>query len=413
MVVMACTLFFACTTNSNSQNDRTTLPASASMGQLPTNQLPQQEPIQVGAERLDQYLPMLYNKRVGMVVNQTSMLGEMHLVDALLRQGIEVTKVFAPEHGFRGKADAGELVKNSRDIKTGLPIISLYGKNKKPSAEQLAGLDVLVFDIQDVGARFYTYISTMHYVMEAGAENGIPVLVLDRPNPNGHYVDGPILEPRFKSFVGMHPIPIVHGLTVGELAQMINQEGWLKNGVRCQLTVVPCLGYTHYAMYELPVKPSPNLPNIRSIYLYPSLCLFEGTRVSVGRGTNKQFQVIGSPDSNQFPYRFTPVSRAGAKYPKHEHKTCYGYDLTYISPNTLRRMTSLNLNWLIDLYQSSSNKANFFDRKDFFNKLAGTDQLVQQVMNGMSAAQIRASWQPAIVEYKEMRRRYLLYPDFE
>ncbi len=415
MMVMALTMFFACTTDSNSQNDQR-LPSSASIGSMsntPPPTTPQHEILQLGASRFDQYLPLLYGKRVGMVVNQTSMVGEQHLVDALLAQGIQVSKVFAPEHGFRGKADAGELVKNSKDVRTGLPIISLYGKNKKPSREQLAGLDVLVFDIQDVGARFYTYISTMHYVMEAGAENGIPVVVLDRPNPNGHYVDGPVLDLRFQSFVGMHPIPIVHGMTVGELAQMINNEGWLKNGVRCQLTIVPCIGYSHYSMYELPVKPSPNLPNIRSIYLYPSLCLFEGTQVSVGRGTNKQFQVIGMPGNSSFPFNFRPVSRAGAKYPKHENKQCYGYDLTYIAPNTLRRINALNLNWLVEMYQASSNKADFFNRKEFFNKLAGTDQLVRQIMNGMTAPEIRASWQADLISFKEKRRQYLLYPDFE
>ncbi len=375
--------------------------------------LPSKPALRMGPARLEQYLPILRYKRVGLVVNQTSTVGDAHLADVLLSQQINVQKVFAPEHGFRGKADAGEKVSNSRDIKTGLPIISLYGKNKKPTAEQLRGLEVVVFDIQDVGARFYTYISTMHYVMEACAENGISVVVLDRPNPNGHYVDGPILEPDYQSFVGMHRIPIVHGMTVGELANMINNEGWLKNGVRCHLSIIPCEGYDHTTFYDLPIKPSPNLPNSRSIHLYPSLCLFEGTVMSVGRGTDQQFQIIGNPQLRNMPFQFRPISKPGAKYPKHENKTCYGYDLSNMPISYLRQNRQLNLDWLLQMYQAYPDKANFFNKNNFFNKLAGNSRLQQQIKSGMTETQIRATWQADLDHFKQIRKQYLIYPDFE
>jgi len=370
-------------------------------------------PLEIGASRFDQYMPLLTGKKVGLVVNQTSMVGNGHLVDVLLKNEIAVKKVFAPEHGFRGEADAGEQVSNAQDVKTGLPIISLYGKNKKPTPENLEGLEVVVFDIQDVGARFYTYISTMHYVMEACAENNIPVIVLDRPNPNGHYVDGPVREEGYESFVGMHPIPIVHGLTVGELAKMINGEKWLKNGIQCPLTVVPCLGYSHAFYYELPVKPSPNLPNIRSIYWYPSLCLFEATSVSVGRGTDKQFQIIGSPAHTMYKTTFTPISKPGAKYPKHENIACYGYDLSAYSIESLQQQQQLDLSYLLQFYADMPDKTNFFTNAKFFDKLAGTSHLQAQIKAGKTESQIRASWQPALNIFKEQRKSYLLYTDFD
>ncbi len=370
--------------------------------------------LQMGAERLNQYLPMLGGLNVAVVVNQTSTLGGRHLVDMLLAQRVAVKKVFAPEHGFRGEADAGEQISNSRDVRTGLPVISLYGKTKKPSPTHLAGIDLVIFDIQDVGARFYTYISTMHYVMEACAENGKKMVVLDRPNPNGHYVDGPVLEGSQKSFVGMHPIPVVHGMTVGELARMINGEGWLKNGMRCDLTIVPCEAYSHRTIYNLPIKPSPNLPNSRSIYLYPSLCFFEGTAISVGRGTNKQFQLIGAPQLpvRQMPYQFTPVSKSGAKYPKHQNKTCYGFDLSTMRLDAFYGQNQLDLKWLIQIYQDFPNKAQFFNKNNFFDKLAGTSKLRQQIIGGTPEHLIRASWEPALSQFKAKRKQYLLYPDF-
>lgn len=367
--------------------------------------------IQVGAARLDQYLHLLRQKRVGLVVNQTSVVEQTHLVDRLLAEKIKIQKVFAPEHGFRGKADAGEKVSNSKDVKTGLPIVSLYGKNKKPTATQLNNLDIVVFDIQDVGARFYTYISTLHYVMEACAENNIPVIVLDRPNPNGHYVDGPVLEEQFKSFVGLNPIPVVHGMTVGELAQMYNGEKWLKNGVQCELTVIPCTGYDHNYFYELPIKPSPNLPNPHSIYLYPYLCFFEGTPISVGRGTDQQFQVVGHPKLKQMPYNYVPVSKSGAKYPKHENKRCFGLDLSTTPLPILQQKKQLDLQWLLLMYQEFDDSESFFNKNGFFNKLAGTSSLQKQMKAGWSEQQIRASWEPALQQFKAKRRQYLLYAE--
>lgn len=365
----------------------------------------------LGAARMDAYLPDLQKaKGVGLVVNPTSTVGSTHLVDTLLAQGVNVRQIFAPEHGFRGTADAGETVTDGKDKQTGLPIISLYGDNKKPKPSQLQGLDVVVFDIQDVGVRFYTYISTLHYVMEACAEQGIKVLVLDRPNPNGHYVDGPILDPDFKSFVGMHRVPIVHGMTVAEYAKMVNGEGWLKGGIKCELEVVPCLNYTHSTPYELPVKPSPNLPNNRSIYLYPSLCFFEGTVVSVGRGTNTQFQVYGHPDATIGDYYFTPEPMPGAKYPKLEGNRCRGFSLATTAPEHIRQQGYLNLDYLVDFYQAYPDKANFFLETLFIDKLAGTGALRKAIIAGQSAEEIRASWAEGLTAYREMREVYLLYP---
>jgi len=364
--------------------------------------------MQVGAERMDVYLPLLQGKRVAVVTNQTGLVGDTHLVDTLLSSGVQVVKVFSPEHGFRGTADAGAQVKDSKDARTGLPLVSLYGKNKKPSAAQLSDVDLLIFDIQDVGVRFYTYISTMHYCMEAVAEHDKQMIVLDRPNPNGFYVDGPILEPANQSFVGLHPIPIVHGLTVGELAKMINGEGWLADAVQCDLTVVTCAVYTHDAYYDLPVKPSPNLPNMTSVYLYPSLGLFEGTDVSVGRGTDMPFQCIGHPELGLGNFEFTPRSTAGATKPPHMDQTCRGFDLRHFGSFYFRDTKALYLDWLIGAYEARADKGTFFNA--FFIKLAGTGSLRKQIELGLSAAQIRASWQEDLTTYKELRQRYLLYP---
>ena len=358
----------------------------------------------VGAAQVSKYLTTLKDKNIGVVANQTSMVGRQHLVDLLLKKNISVKKVFAPEHGFRGTADAGEVVKDGVDTKTGLPIISLYGKNKKPSAEQLKGLDMLVFDIQDVGARFYTYISSLHYVMEACAEAGISLLILDRPNPNGYYIDGPILEMEHASFVGMHPVPVVHGMTVGEYAQMINGEGWLANNVKCNITVVKVKGYTHQTKYSLPVKPSPNLPNDIAINLYPSLCFFEGTFLSAGRGTDMQFQSFGAPSlpSERYSFQFTPQANDGATYPKFKSKECFGRDL-----RATPKLDKLNLEWLIGAYVATGKKKTFFN--DFFTKLAGTQKLQQQIEKGYTYREIRKTWLDGLAGYDKMRQPYLLY----
>ncbi|MBT8309250.1 MAG: DUF1343 domain-containing protein [Flavobacteriaceae bacterium] len=371
--------------------------------------IPHEVSIIIGANQTERYLPLLNGKKIGIVANQTSVIfnndNYVHLVDSLKSSGVNIIKVFAPEHGFRGKADAGEQVIDGVDMKTGLPILSLYGKNKKPSIEQLKGIEMMIFDIQDVGARFYTYISSLHYVMEACADNNIPVLILDRPNPNGHYVDGPILEMEHESFVGMHPVPVVHGMTIGEYAKMINGEGWLENGIKCDIIVIPVKNYTHTTAYSLPIKPSPNLPNDKSINLYPSLCFFEGTNVSVGRGTDMQFQVIGSPLLSYYSFAFTPQPNEGAKYPKHQGKTCSGKNLQ----NT-EHLNELNLDWLIEFYSSHEQLAPsepFFN--DFFTKLAGTKNLQEQIENGLAEAEIKASWQEGLNAFKELRKKYLIY----
>ncbi|MGV7106372.1 exo-beta-N-acetylmuramidase NamZ family protein [Flavobacterium sp. U410] len=361
------------------------------------------EKLIIGADNSEKYLPLLKNKRIGVVTNQTGILSNgTHLVDFLLEQKINVAQIFAPEHGFRGTADAGEHVANGKDSKTGLPIISLYGNNKKPKPEQIKDLDIIVFDIQDVGARFYTYISTLHYVMEACAEAGIPVMVLDRPNPNGTIVDGPILEPEFRSFVGMHEIPVLHGMTIGEYAQMINGEKWLEKEIQCKLTVIPCENYHRKMEYSLPVKPSPNLPNDQSINLYASLCFFEGTNVSVGRGTNKQFQIYGSPYLPKGNFSFIPKPNEGAKDPLYNGKECFGQDLSKIE-----KVNRLELKWLIKAYNETSDKSKFFN--SFFTKLAGTKKLQQQIENGISEKGIRDSWKNDLEKFKTMRKKYLIY----
>ena len=363
--------------------------------------------IVTGAEQFPLYASFLENKNVGVVANQTSFLENenQHLVDFLISKNVIVKKVFAPEHGFRGTADAGEHVKDGVDSKTGVPLISLYGNNKKPSHEQLKGIDVVVFDIQDVGARFYTYISTLHYVMEACAEAGIPVIVLDRPNPNGHYIDGPILEAANQSFVGMHPIPVVHGMTIGEYAKMINGEGWLKDKMKCELTVVEIENYTHDTPYALPIKPSPNLPNDQAINLYPSLCFFEGTFINAGRGTDMQFQVFGAPSlpASKYTFEYTPQSNEGAKNPKFNGQLCHGKDL-----RKEPRLNKINLEWLIYAYNANGKKKDFFN--SFFVKLAGTDKLQQQIEQGLTAEEIRDSWKDGLARFKKIREKYLLYP---
>ena len=369
-----------------------------------------------GANQWNQYMKLLKDKKIGIVANQTSIVNDtldsdngtkvvdFHLVDFITEFDNHVTKVFAPEHGFRGKADAGELVKDGVDVKTEIQIISLYGKNKKPTAEQLKNIDVMVFDIQDVGARFYTYISTLHYVMEACAENNIPLIVLDRPNPNGHYIDGPILEPEYSSFVGKHPIPVVHGMTIGEYAKMINGEGWLNNKVQCDLTVIAMKNYRHKNPYSLPIKPSPNLPNDVAINLYPSLCFFEGTFISAGRGTEQQFQIFGAPSlpSKKYTYRFTPQANEGAKHPKFKGELCNGLDLS-----NAKVQNGINLSWLIDAYEATEDKKTFFI--PFFTTLAGTKTLQMQIEQGMSEEDIKASWQEGLHKFDLMRQPYLIY----
>ena len=355
----------------------------------------------IGAERTDIYFPLIYDKSIGIIGNQSSLIGSTHLVDSLLSAKFQILKVFSPEHGFRGIADAGAYIKNEIDESTGLPIISLYGKNKKPTQSQLNGLEILLFDIQDVGARFYTYISTLHYVMEAAAENNIPLIVLDRPNPNGHYFDGPVLDTAFSSFVGMHPVPIVHGMTIGEYAQMINGEKWLKNNLECDLTIVSMIGYNKQISYNLPAKPSPNLPNSQAINLYPSLCLFEGTNVSVGRGTILPFQQYGAPYLDN-DHSFVPESRLGAKNPKYSGIKCFGNDLSNSA-----KLSKIDLSFLIDAYKECPNKDDFFN--SFFDKLAGNDILRLSIIEGKNENIIRQGWTHDLRLYEEKRNKYLLY----
>jgi uncharacterized protein YbbC (DUF1343 family) len=364
------------------------------------------------AERPDAYIEMLKGKKLGLTANHTSLTGNKHLLDFLFENGIDVRCVYAPEHGFRGIAQAGEIINNSIDSATGVPIISLYGKNKKPSAEQLKLINCMLFDVQDVGVRFYTYLSTMHYVMEACAENNIALIILDRPNPNGFYVDGPVLESTQKSFVGMHPIPIVHGMTLGELAQMINGERWLANKQECNLTVIPCSDYNHKSRYQLPVKPSPNLPDMQAIYLYPSLCLFEGTALSVGRGTEFPFHVFGHPcykGKKTYEFEFTPLSnKKGAKVLL-EGQKCYGINCAGINNKQLGLDTALQLDWIIEAYKNFEAKDKFFNA--FFYKLSGNTSLRQQIEEGKTACEIRESWQNELDKFKLVRKKYLIYDE--
>ncbi|WP_247672705.1 DUF1343 domain-containing protein [Aquimarina sp. MMG016] len=386
------------------------------------------QPIIVGANQTDAYIPLLEGKKVGVVSNQTSVIFKYpdldpiipksigksfshqfpaytHLVDSLLSKNITIQKVFAPEHGFRGKADAGELVADGKDIKTGLPIISLYGKNKKPSNESLSDIEIVVFDIQDVGVRFYTYISTLHYVMQACTENDIPMIILDRPNPNGNYIDGPTLEKEHSSFLGMHPIPLVHGITIGEYAQMINGEGWLGDNLTCKITVIPVKNYTHDRPYSLPIRPSPNLPNDKSINLYPSLGFFEGTTINAGRGTEMQFQIFGSPDltKEKFDYSYIPQPNFGAKYPKHQGEPCYGRDL-----RDTPLQSRIRLEWIIEAYHNMKDKTKFFNTKSF-TLHAGTEKLQKQIEEGYNSTEIKKTWSEGLAKFKITRSKYLLY----
>ena len=360
----------------------------------------------IGIDKTEEYLPLIIDKNIAIVSNHTSQFikesNSIHLVDSLLKLNVQVKKVFAPEHGFRGNLDAGEKIINSIDEKTGIPIVSLYGKKRKPSFEDLDEIDVIIFDIQDVGARFYTYLSTMHYVMESCAENNIELIVLDRPNPNGHYIDGPVMTKESMSFVGLHPVPIVYGMTIGEYAKMINGEKWLRNNLNCKLKVIEITNYDRNKKYKLTFKPSPNLPNQQSINLYPSLCFFEQTPVSVGRGTEKQFQVIGTPYWENFKFNFTPKSMPGAKYPKHENLTCYGLNL-----ENEEHLSKIDLKWLILAYKNEKNKDNFF--KSGFHRLAGNKLLEEQIKKGLSEKEIRKTWKNGLDNFKLIREKYLIY----
>ncbi len=358
-----------------------------------------------GAERPDLYLSGLKGLRLGLVVNHTSTVNGEHLVDFLKGNGITIKFLFAPEHGLRGEADAGEKISNSVDAKTGIPIVSIYGKNNRPTSEQLADIDLIIYDIQDVGCRFYTYISTLHYVMEACAENGKKIMVLDRPNPNGDYCAGPILKPAFRSGVGVDPIPVVHGCTVGELAQMINGEGWLKNGIKCDLKVIPVKNYTHQTVYAPPIKPSPNLPNYTSIRLYPSLCFFESTSVSIGRGTTFPFQVIGFPDQKFGGFSFTPQSLKGFEMnPLQKDKICYGEDL-----RNLQEIPKFTLQYFLDWYGKFAQASDFLTKIRWFNLLMGDDRILTMIQAGKSEKEITDSWQEELESYKIVRSKYLLY----
>ena len=391
------TLFLSACTSPTRSSPTSLLPDTKVVAPVPAAPV-----LEVGAARFGRYLPQLKGKRVGLVINQTSRVGRSYLVDTLLAQGVGVKVIFAPEHGFRGEAADGATIKDGKDARSGLLVRSLYGATKKPTPEMLRDLDVLVFDIQDVGARFYTFISTLHYVLEAAAEQGKEVVVLDRPNPNGWYVAGPVLDPALKSFVGLDPLPIVHGLTVGELAGMMNGEKWLAGGAQCKLTVVPVAGYTHATRYALPVPPSPNLPTAHAVALYPSLCLFEGTAVSVGRGTATPFEVIGGPaQPTSRPFQFVPTPNAGSTSPPQQGQTCHGLNLQ------TAEVEGFTLRYLLDFYQQSTAKDQFFNKG--FERLAGTKELRQQIIDGQSETAIRQSWEPALGRYKQLRKKYLLY----
>ena len=398
-------LIFACTTNAFSQHDL-------------YNEKANKPKIVVGAARTDMYLDLLKGKSVALVINQTSRIGNRVLADSLKDLGINIKVIFAPEHGFRGDADAGAHVSNTTDPLTGIAVISLYGKKQKPSAEDLKDIDAVVFDIQDVGCRFYTFLSTLQYVMESCAENSKELLILDRPNPNGNYVDGPVLDVKFKSFVGVSKIPIVYGLTLGEYAKLVKGEKWIENADKLNLKVISCENYDHHSKYRLPVRPSPNLRNERAIFLYPSLCLFEGTNVSVGRGTDYPFEVIGSPSTAMDSgFTFTPVSKPGATDPPSKGQVCKGYDLRKFDKETAHllstEMKGVNLKYILKMYSLTTDKEKFFSSPDFFDKLVGTDELRKQIIAGKTEAEIRASWQPALIAYKGVRKKYLLYKDFE
>jgi len=369
------------------------------------------EDVQTGAERTDQWLPLLKDKKVAVVANHTSMINTTHLVDTMLSLGVKVVKIFSPEHGFRGLADDGEEVASSVDEKTKLPVISLYGNHRKPTAADLKGVDIVVYDIQDVGVRCYTFISTMTYCMEACAEQRLPFVVLDRPNPNGYYVDGPVMEKEYMSWVGLHPVPLVYGMTIAEYARMVNEEKWLAGSVKADLKWVECVGYDHNDQYQLPVRTSPNLPNMASVYLYPSLCLFEGTCMSVGRGTEMPYQVIGHPKLKNAAFTFTPKSTFGAKNPLFKGEVCYGHDLHEFADLYIRDYKGIYLFWILGSYKDMPDKSTFFNT--YFEKLAGTATLRKQIQDGMSEDKIHVTWLPAINSFKVIRSKYLLYEDFE
>ncbi len=400
---------------SGSQTAQSALDANAQISP-PQQQLAVDRSVQItpyptpGAEDLEVYLPMLAGKSIGLVVNKASQVDGKHLVDVLMSNEVNVTAIFAPEHGFRGDADAGEHIDSQRDMKTNLPIYSLYGKTKKPSSDVLSQLDVIVFDLQDVGVRFYTYLSTLHYVMEAAAEQGKQVIILDRPNPNGYYIAGPVLDKELTSFVGLHPVPIVTGMTIGEYGLMINGQGWLANGIKCNLKVIKCPTYTHQMTFELPVSPSPNLPNHRAVLLYPSLCLFEGTTVSVGRGTDAPFQQIGHPQLDQYTESFRPVSGYGSKSPKHQDQYCYGKNFQSLP---LQEIIDQRLDFtsLIEFHQAlSQNGIQFYNKNNFFEKLAGTSTLREALGSGLSNKDLQLSWSEQLSQFKSIRQLYLLYP---
>jgi len=364
--------------------------------------------LKVGAERMEVYLPLIEGKTVALAGNHTSVLGKTHLVDTLLAMDVNIRVIFAPEHGFRDLADAGAVITSGADPVTGINVLSLYGDKKKPAPEDLEGIEVVIFDIQDVGTRFYTYLTTMCYVMEACAENGIKLIILDRPNPNGYYVDGPILDTAsYSSFVGIHPIPVVHGMTLGEYSWMVNEEGWLAGGIQCEVTVIKCDNYTHETMYELPVMPSPNLPNMNSVYLYPSICFSEGTVLSCGRGTEFPFQVMGAPKMPDTGFSFTPKPSFGSANPKHNGEVCYGIDLRNAMQDGLVPGPGMNLQWIIDAYNAYPEKDKFFN--GYFDTLAGSSTLREQIIQGMSAEQIRESWKAGLEEFNQKRGKYLLY----
>ena len=383
------------------------------------------------AERLNEYLPLLKGKRVAVFANHTAMVGNTHLVDTMQKLGINIKTAFGPEHGFRGNAPDGAKIETTIDKATGIPIVSLYGQKTKPSKEDLKDIDVMVYDIQDVGTRFYTFISSMQLFMEAAIENNIPLIILDRPNPNGFYVDGPVLDPKFKSFVGMQPIPVVYGMTIGEYANMLLQEKWLSKEANdayqkiiasryaegakfFQLTVIQCANYTHQSKYVLPVRPSPNLPEIQSIYWYASNCFFEGTALTEGRGTEKPFQIFGHPSLPKSMYQFKPHSTEGAPNPKFKDQVCYGWNISGTPEEVLKAINNrLQLKYLLEAYRLFPDKENFFRKDNGFNRLAGNDELMKQVKDGIPEEQIRKSWEPKLKEFKTIRKKYLLYPDFE
>lgn len=366
------------------------------------------EAITTGTQQFEKYGQLIKGKRIAVVANQSSIVGEKHLIDFLLEKEVIISKVFSPEHGFRGTAGAGEKVQSNIDSKTGIQIVSLYGKHKKPTLTDLQDIDIVLFDLQDVGVRFYTYISTLTYVMEACAENNKPIIILDRPNPNGFYVDGPVLETEYKSFVGMHPVPVVYGMTIGEYAKMVNGEKWLNDGISCDLSIIKLKNYKRNMLVKLPIKPSPNLPNWESIYLYPSLCFFEGTVISAGRGTDFPFQIYGHPDLKLGSFNFTPTPNGGSKYPKLEGKHCNGQNLSGYAQNFKNNNVGLNLSWLIETYKTLNNDS-IVVFNDYFNTLAGNKELKQQIIDGWSEEKIKESWQQGLNDFKAIRKKYLIY----